>query len=173
MKNKIILLWVNFEILVQFCPAFWTQWFTWATPTGPVHYFIICICAQSLNFTAEFPWFHTLVSHFLLCYIQYCLCKHHLIMFYFKKLFSKLEHKEILECELDLVFTQLCCGWFNCVAGSLCQRSEGMQCPSSSRVEEFLDTWWRCIPSRCHWTLTWQHSITSQKTQILNVEIVV
>jgi len=53
----------------------------------------------------------------------------------FKKLFSKLERKEVLECELDLVFTQLCCGQFNCVAGSVCQRSEGMQCPSSSRVE--------------------------------------
>lgn len=33
---------------------------------------------------------------------------------------------------------------------------------SSSRVEE----WWRCIPSRYRSTLTWQHSITSQKTHI-------
>lgn len=87
----------------------------------------------------------------------------------FKKLFSKLEHKEILERELDLVFTQLCCGWFSCVAGSVCQHSEGMHCPSSSRAEESLNTWWCCIPSRCHWTLTRQHSITSQKIQILNV----
>ena len=86
--KKKILLWVNFEILVQFCPAFWTQWFTWAAPTGPVHYFIIWICAQSLNFAAEFPWFHMLVSHFLFCYLQFCLCKHHLIMFYLKNYFQ-------------------------------------------------------------------------------------
>ena len=87
----------------------------------------------------------------------------------YQELFSKLVHKELVEYELGLMFTQSCCGWFSCVAGSVCHRSGGIQCLLSSRVEEFLNSLWCCIPSRCQWTLTWQHSITSQKTQILNV----
>jgi len=44
----------------------------------------------------------------------------------FQKLFSELVHKGILDCELDLVFTQSCCGQFSCVAGSVCHHSEEM-----------------------------------------------
>jgi len=44
----------------------------------------------------------------------------------FQELFSKLVHKETVECKLDLSFTQSYCGHFSCVAGSVCQHSEGI-----------------------------------------------